>query len=441
MNMTRTLKLGSMLYGVGPRPNDWRHPEATPDAATRLEYFKEQARICEDGKFDFVLVADSLALSDKPGPLYLTRLEPLTLLSALAEATSRIGLIGTVSTTYSEPFNVARQFASLDHISGGRAGWNVVTTAQPAAAANFSETAHPDPSARYRVADEYLQVVRGLWGSWEDGAFIRDKQTGVFFTPGTLHPLNHDGEFFSVKGPLNIARSRQGHPVIFQAGSSEDEMNFAARHADAVIVDHQYLGADDDEILEGARRHYRLLKEKAAGFGRNPDDILVFVVFFPVVGRTEADAQAKFDRMQALVSIDEALAILGGAFGRYDFSKHALDEPFPDLGAQGENSYAGHVANITRIAKVQGLTLREVALWFAAAKGTSLGTGEQVPDARHRWFEAGAADGFFSGEYLNSEIAAFVDLVVPVLQERGLFRTEYERDTLRGHFGLRAPPN
>ena len=262
MSTKRQLKLGFMLHGVGMGWGDWRHPDADPTASTNFPYYRKQAQLAEEAKFDFLFVADSVFITEKSSPHYLNRFEPLTVLSALAGATSNIGLVATLTTSYSEPYNVARQFASLDHISGGRAGWNVVTSWLEGSAENYSKSNHLAHDTRYRQAGEYLDVVQGLWDSWEDDALVHDKQSGQFFDPAKLHALNHKGEFFQVKGPLNIARSRQGQPVIFQAGASEDGKNFAARRSDAIFVHH--------ENLDEAKAYYKDIKGRAAGFGAIP---------------------------------------------------------------------------------------------------------------------------------------------------------------------------
>ncbi len=258
MTAPRRLKLGFILHGVGRTWGDWRHPDRDVGASTDFALYARQAQTAERGKFDFLFVADSLSINEKSSPHYLNRFEPITILSALAAVTSNIGLVGTLTVSYSEPFNVARQFASLDHISGGRAGWNVVTSWLGETAANFSKTEHPAHDVRYRIAAEYLDVVQGLWDSWEDDAHVGDKQTGVFVDPDKLHRLDHKGEFFQVRGPLNIKRSRQGQPVIFQAGASDDGRNFAARRAEAIFAGGQ--------TFEESQEYYRDVKARARGF-------------------------------------------------------------------------------------------------------------------------------------------------------------------------------
>jgi FMN-dependent oxidoreductase (nitrilotriacetate monooxygenase family) len=257
----RQLRLGYILHGVGPGWDDWRHPDAQVDASTSFSFYKKQAQLAERGKFDYVFVADSVSINPRSSPHYLNRFEPLTILSAVAAVTEHIGLVGTATVSYTEPFNLARQLASLDHISGGRAGWNIVTSWLEGSAANFGKEEHLAHDVRYRLAEEYLDVTKGLWDSWEDDALVRDKATGQFLDPDKLHELNHKGEFLSVKGPLNLSRSPQGQPVIFQAGSSEDGRNFAARSAEAIFT-HQ------DDLAE-AQKFYTDIKARAKGFARH----------------------------------------------------------------------------------------------------------------------------------------------------------------------------
>ncbi|MDD9269054.1 LLM class flavin-dependent oxidoreductase [Paenibacillus sp. GCM10023248] len=429
----RQLKLGANLNGVGNSISFWRHPEVPTDASVSLAFYKEQARKAEEGKFDLLFIADGLFINEKSNPHFLNRFEPLTLLSALSDATSHIGLVATLSTSYSEPFTVARQFASLDHLSSGRAGWNVVTSPLEGSARNFGKGEHPDHSLRYEIAEEHLEVVRGLWDSWEDDAFVRDKASGVFFDPEKLHTLHHQGKHFAVQGPLNVSRSQQGYPVIFQAGSSESGRNLAAKSADAVYTGH--------ETFEEARQFYQDVKSRAAAYGRNPDEVLIFPGIGPIVGRTAEEAERKYQEIAELVTIDQALNYLGRYFEHHDFSQYPLDEPFPELGDFGSNSFRSTTDRIKRDAKERGLTLRQVALRAATPRSNFIGTPEQVADLIQQWFEGGAADGFNVRTVVPNGLADFVDLVVPVLQARGLFRTAYESQTLRGHLGLPVPVN
>ncbi|WP_145408228.1 LLM class flavin-dependent oxidoreductase [Paenibacillus xylanexedens] len=429
----RQLRLGANLNGVGNSISFWRHPDIPINASVSLDFYKKQALKAEEGKFDLLFIADGLFINEKSNPHFLNRFEPITLLSALAGATSHIGLVATLSTSYSEPFTVARQFASLDHISQGRTGWNVVTSPLEGSALNFGKGEHPNHALRYEIAEEHLEVVKGLWDSWEDDAFVGDKENGVFFDPAKLHTLHHQGKHFSVRGPLNIARSKQGQPVIFQAGSSESGKDLAARSADAIYTGH--------ETIEEAREFYHDVKARAAAYGRNPEELLIFPGIGPIVGRTEEEAERKYQESAELVSIDQALNYLGRYFEHYDFSQFPLDAPFPDIGDLGSNSFRSTTDKIKQQAREQGLSLREVALLASTPRTSFIGTPEQIADQIQEWFEGGAADGFNIRTVVPNGLADFVDLVVPVLQERGLFRTEYEQDTLRGNLGLPIPLN
>lgn len=430
----KQLKLGFILHGVGPGWGDWRHPDAQPSASTDFAFYKRQAQAAEAGKFDFLFVADSLFVTPKSSPHYLNRFEPLTVLSGLAAVTQHIGLVATLTVSYSEPFNVARQFASLDHLSGGRAGWNVVTSWLEGSASNFSKPSHLAHDVRYRLAGEYLDVVQGLWDSWEDDSLVHDKATGKFFEPSKLHALDHQGEFFQVKGPLNIARSPQGQPVIFQAGASEDGKNFAAQRADAIFVGH--------DNLEEAKAYYKDVKARATGFGRDPETLFILPGIRPVVGSTPEDAEKKYRELANLVSIENALANLGRPFNDYDFSAHDLDAPFPEeVSKHGANSNQSASIKILRTAREEKLSLREVALRFATPRSHFVGTPEQVADALQRWFDERAADGFVTFESLPGQLEVFVETVIPILQARGIYRREYTAETLRGNLGLEVPVN
>jgi FMN-dependent oxidoreductase (nitrilotriacetate monooxygenase family) len=433
MTASRKLKLGFILHGVGRTWTDWRHPQADPNASTSLSFYARQAQLAERGKFDFLFVADSLSINAKSSPHYLNRFEPLTILSALAGLTSNIGLVATLTVSYSEPFNVARQFASLDHISGGRAGWNVVTSWLGDTAANFSKTEHPAHDVRYRIAAEYLDVVQGLWDSWEDDAHVGDKETGVFVDPDKLHRLDHRGEFFQVRGPLNIKRSRQGQPVIFQAGASDDGRNFASKRADAIFA--------SAATLDEAQEYYRDVKARARGFGRDASDLLVLPGIGPVVGATEAEAEAKYQELAALGSLETGLGSLARSFNDHDFSVYDLDGPFPDVAAIGLNSHQSASTKILAQVRAENLTLRQLALRLATPRGEFVGTPIQVADRFQHWFENEGADGFVLFESLPGQLDIFVDQVVPILQARGLFREEYEGQTIRDSLGLGFPVN
>ncbi|EMB4322508.1 LLM class flavin-dependent oxidoreductase [Pluralibacter gergoviae] len=429
----RQLRLGTILHGASGNMSAWRHPAAVADASINFDFVKETARLAEAGKLDFLFVADGLYINEMSIPHFLNRFEPLTVLSALASVTEHLGLVGTLSTSYSEPFTAARQFASLDHLSGGRAGWNVVTSPLEGSAKNFSRARHPDHALRYRIADEYLRVVKGLWDSWEADAFVRDKASGEFFNPAKLHTLDHRGDFFQVAGPLNIGRTPQGRPIIFQAGASDDGRALAASHADAIFT-HQ-------ETLEEAQAFYRDVKRQLAARGRSDDQLHIFQGVSVIVGDSEADAERQYQETAALVSIDNALNYLGRYFEHHDFSQYPLDAPFPDLGSLGENSFRSTTDAIKREARERGLTLRQAALEAASPRPRFSGTAEQVADGLQQWFEARGADGFIIQGGTPETFPRFVAQVVPLLQARGLFRRDYPGRTLRESLGLSLPEN
>ena len=429
----RTIKLGFILHGVGRTWNDWRHPDRDVNASTSFPFYKRQAQLAERGKFDFLFVADSLSITDKSSPHYLNRIEPISILSALAAATSHIGLVGTLTVSYSEPFNVARQFASLDHISEGRAGWNIVTSWLGDTAANFSKTEHPAHNVRYGIAAEYLDVVQGLWDSWEDDAHVADKASGRFVDPDKLHRLDHKGEHFQVRGPLNIKRSRQGQPVIFQAGQSEDGRAFAARRAE-VIFTHA-------ETIEDAQAYYADVKARARGFGRNPDELYVVPGIAAIIGETDEAAEAKYQELAALESLETGFGFLSRTFNDHDFRQYDLDGPFPDVEHIGRNSQQSASQRILQQVRAEKLTLRQVVQRLATPRGAFVGSPERVADTLQHWFEAGACDGFVLFEPLPGQLDLFVEKVVPILQARGLFRTEYEGETFRENIGLPFPVN
>lgn len=433
MAKKRQLKLGHIIEGAGRTWTDWRHPAAEPGASTNFAYYKRRAQLAEHAKLDFLFIADSLFITEKSSPHYLNRFEPITILSALAAATSHIGLVATVTSSYTEPFNLARQFASLDHISGGRAGWNVVTSWLEGTASNFGKNEHLEHDRRYELAAEFVDVARGLWDSWEDDALVHDKASGVFFDPSKLHALDHKGEFFSVRGPLNIARSRQGQPVIFQAGSSEAGRNFAAKEADCIFV-----GLDD---LEEAHIYYRDVKARAAKFGRDPSTLFILPAVSPVIGSTEAEADALWIERANLVSIEAALRMLGRGFDDYDFTQHDLDAPFPELSGSALNSQQGSGRKIITAAREEGLTLREVAQRFATPRGNFVGTPEQVADKFETWLNTNASDGFVISESLPGQFERLAETVLPILRKRGVFREEYEGETFRDSLGLPVPEN
>jgi FMN-dependent oxidoreductase (nitrilotriacetate monooxygenase family) len=430
----RKLHIGTFLAGTGSNMASWRHPNAVPDAAINLEYYKGLTRKAEAAKLDFAFFGDGLYISEKSHPNFLNRFEPLTLLAALAMETTHIGLAATLSTTYSDPFTVARQFSSIDHLSDGRAGWNIVTSPLEGSALNYGKPEHPAHDLRYRMADEFIEATKGLWDSWEDDAFVRNKETGQFIDPSKLHRVNFKGEFFSVQGPLNISRSRQGQPVLIQAGSSEAGRGFAAKVADAVFTGQATLAA--------GKEFHADVKRRAVAAGRKADDVLILPGCSPIVGRTTEEAEEKYQEIANLAEMNDALNYLGRYFNDMDFTQFELDEPFPDLGNFGRNGWESATDNIKQTARDEKLTLRQVALRSTTPRNEFIGTATQVADRMQAWFEARAADGFMLNDsVLPDGFNDFVDQVLPILKERGLFRTEYEADTLRGNLGLSKPQN
>ena len=429
----RQLHFGAILTGVGTDQQEWLHPDIPGNASIDIDWYKQQARAAEAAHFDFVFIVDSPYITPDSAPHFLNRLEPLTLLSALAGATDRIGLVATLTTSYTEPFNVARQFASLDQISHGRAGWNVVTTGLEGAAGNFGREQHIDHTERYRRAREHVEVVQGLWDSYEDDAFPRDKASKRFLNPSKQHRLDHRGEFFSVTGPLNISRSAQGQPVIFQAGVSESGRKLAAEIAEGI-----FAGVDN---FEDAREYYADIKRRAAAAGRDAAQVLLFPGITPIIADTDEQAQAILLEREGEVDLNKALVQLGRPFNYHDFGQYDLDAPFPELGELGSNGYRGHAEKIKRVAREKGLTLRETALRFARPFTGFAGSALTVANEIERWFNEGAVDGFNIHVGAPASFARFTEEVLPILRERGLFRSEYQARTLRGHLGIDVPRN
>ena len=428
------MRLGVFLAGTGSNMASWRHPDAVADGAINLEYYLGLTRQAEAAKLDFVFFGDGLYISEKSHPNFLNRFEPLTLLAYLAAHTSHIGLAATLSTTYSDPFTVARQFATIDHVSNGRAGWNIVTSPLEGSALNYSRPEHPQHDLRYRMADEFLEVTKGLWDSWEEGAFVRNKETGQFIDPSRMHRLDHQGEFYSVQGPLALSRSKQGRPVLIQAGSSEAGRNFASKHADVIFTGQGSIPA--------AREFYDDVKERAVRHGRNPEEILILPGCAPIVGETEAEAERKYLEIAGLVEIEDALNYLGRYFNDMDFSEYGLDEPFPELGDFARNGWESATDRIKQVAREEELTLRQMALRTTTPKTVFMGTPERVADTMQEWFEAGVVDGFMmNAAVLPVGLTDFLEGVLPVLKERGAFRSEYEFGTLHENLGLPIPPN
>lgn len=434
--MAKQLRIGLFLAGTGHHVASWRHPRAQADGAMNLSYLKNIAKKAEQGKLDMLFLADSLSVNAKSHPNILSRFEPFTLLAILAAETEKIGLAATGSTTYSEPFHLARQFASLDHLSNGRAGWNVVTSSIPAAALNFSKQEHMEHGLRYERAEEFVEVVKKLWDSWEDDALVRDKASGQFVEEEKLHTIDHKGQFFEVKGPMNIERSPQGHPVIIQAGSSEDGRNLAARTSEVIFT------AQDN--IEDAKLFYEDVKRRVREFNRNEDDVLIMPGIFPIIGDTEEEAQNLYDELQDLIPKESGLAVLSAYLGGIDLTEYPLDTMFMDLNFPETNSVKSRLDLINKMAEEEQLTLEQVYKKIAGSRGHHIfiGTPVQLADKMEQWLTENACDGFnLMPPLLPDGLDKFVDDVIPLLQERGLFRKDYTSDTLRGHLGLERPDN
>lgn len=434
----RKMRLGAFIQSHGHHVAAWRHPEAAEAADVNFPHMVEVARIAERGLFDMLFSADVVGSGqDDPEDLcmssFVTRFEPITLFSALATMTSHIGLVCTSTTTYDEPYHIARRFAALDVISGGRSGWNLVTSMQPLEAQNFGRDVHIAPAERYRRAEEFADVVRGLWDSWEDDAFIRDKASGRFFDPDKLHVLDHKGEFFRVRGPLNVARSPQGRPIMVQAGSSNDGKELAARTAEVIFTAHQ--------TIEDARAFYSDVKGRLPRHGRKPEHVLIMPGIYAMVGRTEDEAREKYDRLQSLIHPRVGVKFLS-RFLNYDITQYPVDEPLP---AELEQHIVGsRPALLVKMARRENLTIRQLYMRMAGARGHRqiFGTPAHIADELEAWFTGGAADGFnVMPPVLPGSLRDFVDLVIPELQRRGLFRLHYEGRTLRENLGLPYPDN
>nr|WP_234811280.1 LLM class flavin-dependent oxidoreductase [Xaviernesmea oryzae] len=432
------IKLGAFLTATGQHIAAWRHPDVKEDGGVNLQEYIRIVKVAERGKFDMMFLADNAGVwerdIDSDGrSSRAAYFEPITLLSALASVTENIGLVATATATFNEPYNVARKYASLDHLSGGRAGWNLVTSANEAEAYNFGFDVHLAHAERYKRAREFADVVLGLWDSWEDNSFIRDKQSGRYFDPATLHILRHKGEYFSVRGPLNVPRTPQGRPIVVQAGSSEDGMDLAALCADVVFT--------AQPTLEDGAAFYKTLKSRLPAYGRSQDDLKIMPGLSPVVGRTKAEAEDKFAELQNLIDPIVGLGLLSSMAG-YDLSGYDVDGPFPDI--PDSNTGKGRLKVLKDTAHRENMTIRQLYMRIAGTRGHHLviGTPQEIADKMEEWFKGDAADGFnIMPQSLPGSLTDFVDLVIPELQRRGLFRTEYEGRTLRANLGLRWPQN
>ncbi|WP_122436109.1 LLM class flavin-dependent oxidoreductase [Pseudomonas viridiflava] len=434
----RQMKLGAFLMATGHHVAAWRHPDVPANAGLDFKHYRHLAQVAEAAKFDALFVADSVAAATGDIASRMARsdhFEPLTLLSALSAVTNHIGLIATATTTYNEPYHVARKFASLDHLSGGRVGWNLVTSDAAAEAQNFGRSEHVGHAERYSRAREFHQVVTGLWNSWADDAFTRDKASGQYYDPAKVQVLNHQGEHFSVKGPLNVARSPQGQPVVVQAGSSEVGRDLAAQTAEVVFT--------AQTSLASAQAFYADIKGRLAAYGRSVDSLKIMPGVLIVVAETEALAREKFESFQDLVEPEVGVALLGRMLGNFDLSGYPLDGPLPELPLT-DSGQRSRQKLLTELAEREHLNLAQLGRRIAGGRGhySLIGAPEQVADELQTWFEQGAADGFnVLVPHLPGGLEDVARLLVPELQRRGLFRTEYEGTTLRENLGLQRPIN
>ena len=435
------MKLGAFFHPTGNHVAAWLHPKAQIDAGTNFRHYAEITQTAERGKFDLMFVADAVAVRDgklsalSRWPQYMAYFDPLTLLPALAAVTARIGLVATATTSYNEPYHIARKFASLDHISGGRAGWNVVTSSNLSEAFNFGREQHYEHGERYDRAVEFVDVVRGLWDSWDDDAFLRDRASARYFDPAKIHALNHKGQHFSVRGPLNVARPLQGHPVLFQAGSSDVGREVAARFAEGVFT--------PQHSLADAQEFYRDLKGRMARYGRPPEALKIMPGLNAIVGRTKKEAEEQHRFLQEHIHPDVGLELLSNQLGNFDLSEYDPDGPLPEIPV-GATALSGQTSmrHILRWAREEGLTIRQIYQRFAGARGqrTLIGSPSDIVDDMEVWFRGYGVDGFLvHPSHLPGGLDDFVDLVIPELQSRGLFRAEYEGATLRENMGLERP--
>lgn len=429
----------ALYLEAGTHQGGWRHPASASTGSVDWPLYKHIARRAEAAKLDLLFVADKLSIDDNYGGHFaetvkrraVVRPEPLTLLSALAAVTDRIGVGGTLSSSYALPYSAARMLANIDHISGGRAAWNLVTSVSDGEARNFGRPEHYSHAERYARAAEFIDVVRNLWDSWQDDALVLDRETGVYADPQRFRYVDHDGTFFNVKGPINIPRPPQGHPVLIQAGVSEAFLDLAARNAEVVFV--------VQPTLERARRFYQLIKERARAFGRDPDTLKVLPGIVPVVGATHEEALAKDRLLKSLITPEAGLSFMSASMN-HDLSRYPIDGPFPDIRNEITGS-KGRFQYVIEHAIEQGMTVGETGKWYAESLSffSPVGSPEEVASQLGEWYRAGAADGFVVlPPYLEKE-DLFLGGVVPALQQAGLFRTAYAGTTLRDTLGLARP--
>ena len=435
--MQRHMHLNLFIQSRGHHEASWRHPASSPCSLFDIRYYQDLAQKAEAGLFDSLFFADQLALGADIAHGPRTGLEPLTVLAALAVSTSRIGLIATASTTYTEPFNLARQFASLDHISRGRIGWNIVTSWLALAARNYGKIGLLSHAERYERAEECMTVVQGLWDSWADDAVLDDRVSGRYANPERIRSIDHKGPYYQVAGPLNLPRCPQGRPVLVQAGSSDTGRGFAARHAEAIFTAQLQKRTAQD--------FYADLKSRVVAAGRRADQMLILPGLSPLIASSEVEAQRLAEELGALANPEAGRKRLAGRFGGYDFSHLPLDKPlepedFPDPSTV--EAARSRTEVILDLVRREQPTLRQLLATLAGARGhyTFAGTPEQVADFMTEWFNDSAADGFnVMPPLLPAMLEVFIAEVIPLLQRRGLFRTAYEGETLRAHYGLAQP--
>jgi N-acetyl-S-(2-succino)cysteine monooxygenase len=440
----KKLHFGAFLYTPGQHSAGWRHPDAIPQTDMHFPYYVEMARTAERGLLDAIFLQDTAAIGgsgalDGASPYRPTQsrqvwLEPATLIAALAAVTTRIGLIATATTTYNEPYTIARRYATIDHISDGRAGWNLVTSQVEDEAGNFGLDRHVDHADRYARAGEFYDIVAGLWDSWEEDAFLHDKETGRYYDTDKLHFLRHEGRYFRVRGPLNVSRTPQGRPVVAQAGSSDVGRELAARSADLVFT--AQLAIPDGKAFRND------IRARAERGGRNPDDIKILPGLMPVIGRTDAEAQEKYQQLQSLIDDHLALGMVARLAGDLDIYQYDPDGPLPRL--PPSNAAKARQDMIVKMSAQDGLSIREIGRYLGTTQGHRLlvGSPRTIADSMEEWLRAEAADGFnLLFPFFPGPLNDFVDLVVPEIQRRGIYRTEYEGRTLRENLGVSVPRN
>lgn len=434
--MTNQMHLGAFIYAAGHHAGGWRYPDNELVDLLDLDYYKKIAKDAEKGKFDLIFFADRLAIPDRYQNNFDAsirhfapfRLDPILLITAIASVTENIGLVATASTTYNDPFSIARSFATIDHLSAGRAAWNVVTSTNDGEAHNYSKQQHLDHAVRYERAQEFLEVVVKLWDSWEKDALVVDREKGIYSDPDKVHYVNHIGKFFNVKGPLNVPRPPQGRPVIVQAGSSERGREFAARWGEIIFT--------SQPEIEAAKDFYADIKSRTEKAGRNSSDIKILPGIMPIIGTTEKEAQEKEKLLRELVHPIAGLSLLSDSLN-HDMSQYNLNEEFPEL-----TSFKGNKSRqqlISKMAKEQNLTLAQLGKLFGASRSHRIivGTPLQIAESMEKWFKEKACDGFnIMPPYLPNGLSDFVEQVVPILQKKGIFKEQYNGNNLRENLGL-----